>query len=131
MNYLISKKMMKNNRKFCINCESEIFYGRSDKKFCTDKCKSTFNNKLNALPGSFKAVNNVLKNDLKVLLKLLEKINSITITKLELKALGFSFKHFTHIEYKKSLKGNIFGIYDFSYYFIDDNNIKIIKNEHS
>ncbi|PTM07983.1 MAG: hypothetical protein DA407_09265 [Bacteroidetes bacterium] len=121
---------MKNNSKFCINCESEIFDGRSDKKYCSKKCKSSYNNKLNELPGSYKAINNILKNDLKLLLKLLEKINSITISKLELKALGFSFKHFTHFEYIESLKRNIYGIYDFSYYFIDDYNIKIIKNEY-
>ena len=122
---------MKNNSKFCLNCESEIFDGRSDKKYCSNKCKSTYNFKKNELTGRFKAINNVLKNDLKLLLKLLEKINSITITKIELKAMGFSFKHFTHFEYVESLRRNIYGIYDFCYYFIDDNNIKIIKNEYS
>ena len=118
---------MKNNRKFCRNCQSDITEGRSDKIYCTDKCKSSYSNRLNKLPGSFNAINKVLKNDLKLVLKLLEKKYSITISKLELKALGFSFKHFTHLENIEGLKGNLYGLYDFYYYFIDDNNVKIIK----
>jgi len=82
-------------KKLCSNCKREIF-GRVDKKFCSDYCRSTHNNSLNSTSNSYMLkVNKVLRNNRKILASLNPKGKTkVHIQKLQDK--GFRFNYFTN-----------------------------------
>ena len=80
--------------KTCIECGSE-FKGRIDKKYCSDQCRTTYNNRLNSdEPTYIRNVNTILKKNRRILLELNpEGKNRVSSSKL--KAKGFDFNYFT------------------------------------
>jgi len=53
-------------KKKCAECGDE-FIGRADKKFCSDQCRSAFNNKLNSDHSQFmRNVNNILRKNRRI-----------------------------------------------------------------
>ncbi len=82
--------------KKCLECGEKIF-GRVDKKFCSDQCRNSYNNRLNSDSNSYiKNVNNLLRKNRRVLLELNPKGKSKT-TKKKLEQKGFNFQYFTSI----------------------------------
>ena len=91
----------------CIECGT-TFTGRSDKKFCTDQCRSSYNNKLNAdANNTIKNINNLLRKNRRILHLLLEG-GKDKIGKEQLMQKGFNFKYFTHSFTSKTGKNYIF-----------------------
>ncbi len=96
--------------KTCLECNQKI-RGRADKKFCSDYCRNTYNNKLN------RDKNNLMRNvhnRLRKNYRILEKLNptgKTTVQKNVLQNMGFNFTYFTSIYTTK--KGTV-------YYFIYD-----------
>lgn len=80
--------------KKCSECDTR-FKGRVDKKFCSDQCRSAYNNKLNSDETSYvRNVNNILRKNRRILLELNpDKKNRVSRDKLKDK--GFDFQHFT------------------------------------
>lgn len=81
--------------RLCLDCGSPL-YGRIDKKFCHDQCRSSYNNKIKAgNNGIIKSVNLILKRNRDIL----EKLNPGKETKIsgsKLMATGFNFNYHTH-----------------------------------
>ena len=98
----------------CLYCEKELF-GRSDKKYCNDYCKSAFNyekNKNKPLTR-FKVVDNQLKKNYR-LLKKYNKAGKSTIRKGILIKEGFNPRIFTN--YWKNKSGDVYLFcYDFGF----------------
>ena len=94
----------------CIECGEKIA-GRVDKKFCSDYCRNSYNNKINKDKNNLvRNVNNRLRKNYRIL----EELNPLEKTKTsrtKLLAKGFNFDYFTSIYTTKS--GNI-------YYFVYD-----------
>jgi len=83
-------------KRLCPECSSEIF-GRDDKKFCSDQCRNSHNNKLNRDANNYvREVNNALRKNRRILLKLNVRDKSRT-SKDELLRNGFNFDLFTNI----------------------------------
>ena len=81
--------------KICLECES-TFNGRSDKKFCGVKCRNTYNNNLHSLRNnSIKFITLVLLRNRRILELLGQKP---VIEMEELRAHGFNFQYFTHLQ---------------------------------
>jgi hypothetical protein len=80
--------------KTCSECGTTI-KGRVDKKFCSDQCRSAYNNRINSDETSYvRNVNNILRKNRRILLELNpEGKNRVSRDKLKLK--GFDFQHFT------------------------------------
>lgn len=80
--------------KTCLECHS-TFRGRIDKKFCSDECRSTFNNRLNAGKTEYvRRVNYILRKNRRILMELNpEGRNKVALEKLRLR--GFDFGYFT------------------------------------
>ncbi|SEN08332.1 hypothetical protein SAMN05216436_11186 [bacterium A37T11] len=82
--------------RLCLDCEKPLI-GRADKKFCDDACRSNYNNRLHAVDETtIKKVNQILKNNYKVL----KKLNPSGKTKVLRKKMlheGFSFEYFTNV----------------------------------
>lgn len=94
----------------CIECNDKIV-GRTDKKFCSDHCRNSYNNKINKDSNNLvRNVNNRLRKNYRIL----EELNPVEKTKAsksKLLAKGFNFEYFTSIYTTKS--GN-------TYYFVYD-----------
>lgn len=80
----------------CPECGDTI-YGRIDKKFCSDQCRNTYNNKTKGYSTSFvREVNGILRKNRKILLELNPK-GKTKIHKTQLTKKGFDFNYHTNI----------------------------------
>lgn len=102
----------------CLECGDE-FLGRVDKKFCSDQCRNTFNNRLNSDANNYvRNINHILRKNRKILedLNLKEKTK---VHKSQLASKGFNFNYFTNI-YKTKTEKEYFFCYDMGYLPIED-----------
>lgn len=83
-------------KKQCTECGEE-FQGRVDKKFCSDYCRNSYNNKMNKDGTNLiRNVNNRLRKNWRIL----EKLNpeeKCKVAKSKLDNAGFDFNYFTSI----------------------------------
>ncbi len=79
-------------------CCGQVLYGRSDKKFCDDGCRNTFNNQQNSTQNKeMRSINTILKRNRAILLvKLPEGKKQVKVSKEQLMVMGFNFKYMTH-----------------------------------
>jgi len=81
------------------NCEEcgNLIIGRVDKKFCSDQCRNTFNNRLNSdVIRYIRNTNNALRRNWRILRELNPEGKS-RIARETLLAKGFDFSRFTSI----------------------------------
>lgn len=80
----------------CLQCESSL-KGRIDKKFCSDQCRATYNNRnLSTHEQAIRRVNAQIRKN-RTILKTLCPIGKATVRKEVLTEMNFSFRHFTSI----------------------------------
>ena len=83
-------------KKLCQIC-GEPVTGRSDKKFCSDQCRTTYNNRQNSDANNFmRNVNNILRKNRRILAALNPK-GKTKIHRDKLLEQGFKFSYFTNI----------------------------------
>ena len=89
--------MTRTAERFCLTC-NKLLRGRSDKKFCDDYCRNTFNNHLKSSTNNLvRNINHALTKNRRILESLL--INGENMTKApreKLQQLGFQFRYQTH-----------------------------------
>ena len=106
--------------KTCLECEEKIV-GREDKKFCSDGCRNSYNNKINKDSTNFmRNVNNKLRKNYRILSALNVEGKSKT-TRTKLLSKGFDFEFFTNILNTKN--GN-------TYYFLYDQGYLALENDY-
>jgi hypothetical protein len=112
--------------KNCLECEKTI-NGRSDKKFCNDGCRNSFNNRQNTASNQYvRNVNSLLRKNRKILQNLMPDNGKTSISEKTLKVLGFNFEYFTHIYETKN--GNTYKFcYEFGYLNIDKGVLMLVK----
>ncbi len=128
--------MEQSETKICHSCGKPI-RGRSDKKFCDDYCRNTYNNRLNGVDNNFiRNINNALRRNRRILEELLQgTTNSGTSMREDLFNMGFQFQYFTHVQTTKQGKTAYF-CYDFGYQLLTPESLKImhtkntLKNNH-
>jgi hypothetical protein len=78
----------------CLECGLR-FGGRADKKFCSDPCRISYNNRMNANETSYmRSVNHALRKNRRILMELNPEGKSrVSLNRLKLK--GFDFNYFT------------------------------------
>lgn len=82
--------------KACLEC-GEAIKGRQDKKFCSDACRITFNNKIRGDDSNYvRNVNNALRKNRRILLELNPE-GKAKVSRDKLAAAGFDFNYFTSI----------------------------------
>ncbi len=111
----------------CLECAT-TFTGRSDKKFCTDQCRSSYNNKQNSDANkTMKNINNALRKNRRILHALLED-GKDKIGKEKLVQKGFNFKYNTHAFTSKTGKHYTFW-YDHGVLQMDNGGYFIVKEK--
>ena len=95
--------------KKCLECGDKIT-GRSDKKFCSDQCRISYNNRLNSDETNLvRNINNALRKNRRILLEL-NTSGKTRAPREKLAERGFDFHYFTSIYTTK--EG---GVYHFCY----------------
>ncbi|MBT1703190.1 hypothetical protein [Chryseosolibacter indicus] len=78
----------------CIECQT-AFKGRVDRKFCSDQCRTTYNNRQKSIENAYiRDVNSILKKNRRILLELNPEGKS-RVSKDKLAGKGFDFNYFT------------------------------------
>jgi predicted nucleic acid-binding Zn ribbon protein len=111
--------MAKSAEKTCLECGDKII-GRADKKFCSDQCRVSYNNKLNSdETNHVRNVNNTLRKNRRILIE----ANPSGKTKMSREKLiqkGFDFNYFTNI-YKTKEGAIYYYCYEQGYLPIENN----------
>ena len=113
------------NTKQCLECEKE-FFGRADKKFCSDSCRNAYNNKSKAEEEAvMKRVNRLLRKNRNILNEL-NPTDKIKLSRDRLIKKGFDFDYVTQIYITKEAKEYRY-CYDQGYLELDDSHILLVK----
>ncbi|MDJ0645376.1 MAG: hypothetical protein QNJ57_05255 [Flavobacteriaceae bacterium] len=111
----------------CLECGEKVV-GRIDKKFCSDYCRNTYNNKVNKESKNLiRNINNRLRKNYKVLSEL-NKTGKTKVTRNKLYDRGFDFQLFTSI-YTTKTGNTYFYIYDQGYLALENEYYLLIKRD--
>lgn len=110
--------------KTCLECHERVI-GRDDKKFCSDGCRNSYNNRINKDTNNLmRNINHQLRKNYRLLLENNPQgKNKISRTKLIEK--GFDFSFFTGVQQTK--KGYTFFVYDQGYIPLKNGWLKLFQ----
>ena len=113
--------------KKCLECGTPIV-GRIDKKFCSDYCRNTYNNKVDTdSKNLIRNTNNRLKKNYKIL-SALNLSGKTKTTRTRLNNQNFDFNYITSIYTTKT--GNVYYyVYDQGYLALENDYFLLIKRE--
>ena len=115
--------------KTCSEC-GERLLGRADKRFCSDACRNSYNNKLNSDSTSLmRNINHVLRKNRRILEGFAEAGEGKARVGLKkLSAKGFNFDLFTSIYRTKN--GNEYHFcYEYGYLKLEDDFYMVVKKD--
>ena len=111
--------------KECIECGEPIL-GRVDKKYCSDLCRNSFNNKVNSNSSNYvRNVNSMLRRNRKILEELAPSAPT-KISRDKLLQKGFNFHYHTNI-YHNQKGGNQFFCYEYGYVPLEKDRYMLIR----
>jgi predicted nucleic acid-binding Zn ribbon protein len=113
------------DKKKCLQCGAS-FLGRTDKKFCTDQCRASFNNNTRSKDERLIInVNKVLRKNRRIL-RSINPTGMSVVRKEVLNELGFNFNYFTSLYTTK--EGNqYFFCYDMGVLQLEDAKVRIVE----
>lgn len=113
--------------KKCPEC-GEVIRGRTDKKFCSDLCRNSHNNKLNSDSTNYiRNVNNTLRRNRRILECMIPEETAKT-TKDKLLQQGFNFQFFTNIYTTQKGKSYYF-CYEYGYLPLENDFYFLVKRK--
>ena len=111
----------------CLECGEKIV-GREDKKFCSDGCRNTYNNKINKDSTNFmRNINNKLRKNYRILSEINTEGKSKT-TRAKILSKGLDYELFTNILETKTAYTYFF-VYDQGHRTLEDDFYKLVKKE--
>ena len=113
--------------KTCLECGEKIV-GREDKKFCSDGCRNSYNNKMNKdHTNLMRNINNRLRKNYRILAELNPEGKTKT-TRNKLLSKGFDFEFMTSI-YKTKTGNTYYFVYDYGYMELENEQYILVKKE--
>ena len=113
----------------CLNCEKPV-KGRTDKKFCDDYCRNSYNNQLKASKNNLvRNINNALGKNRRILESFFKaREDKVNIHKDKLLEKGFQFKYITHTY--TTQRGHVYYFcYDLGYMPLDNDWYLLVKRK--
>ena len=112
----------------CPECSEKII-GRADKKFCSDQCRNTFNNRLNSDASNVvRNINNILRKNRRILHGHNNQSGKSMVSKETLLKSGFSFNYHTHTY--TTQKGAVYYFcYEQGYLYLEDKEMYLVVNQ--
>ena len=112
----------------CQECKTEL-YGRADKKYCSDYCRSAYHNKHNSDSNNFmRNINNILRKNRRILMSFNPGQKSVKVNKAELLDEGFKFRYYTNEYVTKAGKTYKF-CYEYGYLELSSSKFAIVKRK--
>lgn len=113
--------------KTCKICKKEL-KGRSDKLFCSIKCKSYYHFKLRSVTNNAaKEIDTILHRNRSILLELLGKHKTqIKILRINLDKKKFNYKYHTHIN-ENSQGKTFYWVYDLAWMTFSNDEVLIVR----
>lgn len=130
LNSDITLKINKNIKmKQCKVCHQE-FTGRSDKVFCSVKCKNIYHVRLKKnTDKAVRKINQILHRNRRILYELMSEMTAQkTIDRLILDKKGFNFIYHTHQQINSKGK-TYYYVYDYGWMSFSDDRIMIVKRK--
>jgi hypothetical protein len=120
--------MAENSTRTCPECGDKIL-GRADKRFCSDQCRNTYNNRLNSDASNLvRNINNILRKNRRVLQEQNKQSGKTMVSKDTLLTNGFNFSYHTHTYTTK--KGAVYVFcYEQGYLFLEDKNMYLLVTQ--
>ena len=120
---------MNNPARNCASCGKTI-RGRSDKKFCDDYCRNSYNNSVNSDTSTLiRNVNNILRRNRRIMQEVIPDGEVLVkLPKAKLSSLGFSFQYFTHL-YTTKKGGTYHFCYEFGYLVLESDWMLVVKKK--
>ena len=111
----------------CPDC-GEIIKGRTDKKFCSDACRNSYNNKRNADVSNYvRSINNILRHNRRIIEELAPG-DKATTHKSKLLEKGFDFGYYTNTY--KTQKGAVYYFcYEYGYLPLENDFYILVKKK--
>jgi hypothetical protein len=111
----------------CPECD-EIIKGRIDKKFCSDLCRNSYNNKINSDSNNYvRNINNTLRKNRRVLEELLQG-ETTKLPRQKLTDKGFNFNFYTNLNVTRNNHTYTF-CYEYGYMVLENDFILIVKKK--
>lgn len=112
--------------KTCLAC-GEVVKGRSDKRFCDDGCRNSYNNKFNSVGNNYvRQVDRSLKKNRRILEEALGEEKLVKIPKAKLTEKGFSTRFLT--SQLVTAKGQTyFFVYEYGYLPLENDLFLIVR----
>lgn len=113
----------------CPECGDD-FQGRADKRFCSDQCRNTHNNRNNSdITNQVRNINRILKKNRRILEGLISG-GKVKTNRNKLNELGFNFNYFTSI--LKTQKGTVYYFcYEYGYLSLENDYFFLVKSKES
>ena len=112
----------------CLECGEKII-GRTDKKFCNDGCRNTYNNNHNKDSSNLmRNINNKLRKNHRILSEQKFVEGKAKTTRNKLISAGFDFEYFTNLKIYKNGAEYRF-VYDIGYKLLEEDWILLVKKE--
>lgn len=111
----------------CLTCGT-AFFGRSDKKFCSDQCRSAHHHLINQKENRImNSINQVLRQNRRILAELNTK-KKTRVHRKQLLERGFKFKYFTNLYTTRA--GHTYNFcYDQGYIEWDDDTLTLVEKQ--
>lgn len=111
----------------CQECGNMLF-GRADKRFCSNKCRNGYNNRLNSDETNLiRNINNALRKNHRILRELNPE-GTIKVDRSQLSFKGFDFRLFTSV-YKSKTGKEYKYCYDQGYLMLEGNSVLLVESK--
>ncbi|HOO08672.1 MAG TPA: hypothetical protein PKW06_01880 [Cyclobacteriaceae bacterium] len=119
--------MAKKEEKACLECGDKIV-GRADKKFCSDQCRVSYNNRINSDKTNYvRNVNNILGKNRRILAEL-NPTGKTKVGRNKLSLKGFDFTY--HTDTYRTKEGAYYRYcYEQGYLEIDPKTVLVVKKD--
>ncbi|AEW00168.1 hypothetical protein Niako_3882 [Niastella koreensis GR20-10] len=113
----------------CLRCQGPIKQGRADRKFCSEGCKNEYHNNQKAESrNEIIRIEKALKNNRRILKKVLGVKHEEIVTRETLLKMGFEFTYHTHHVLSSYQKNEYTFCYNYGYRKIDEERLKVVKS---
>ncbi len=113
--------------RLCAEC-GDALHGRKDKRFCSDYCRNTFNNRLNEDATKYiRRINNILRKNRRILSQM-NPDGKKTVSGITLAEEGFNFHYYTNI-YETKKGGVYYFCYDQGYLKKDNDTYMLVHKQ--
>lgn len=111
----------------CAECGAPL-HGRKDKRFCSDYCRNTFNNRLNEDSTKYmRRINNILRKNRRILSEM-NPHGKKTVSGITLAEEGFNFHYYTNI-YETKKGGVYYFCYEQGYLKMDNDTYMLVHKQ--